>query len=298
MSATVDLVRPAPALDLSARGGWRTLKNRLATGLLVLSFLVVLVPLVLVIGTVILKGAKVMGLEFLTSPVAATEQRAKGGIGPAIAGTLVITGFATLLAVPLGLLGAIYLHEYGGTRPLARAVRFMATVMTGVPSVVMGLFVYVVWTLRFKQAGVGGSLALACLMLPIIIRTTEEMLKLVPRELREAALALGTSKSRTILTVVVPAALPGMVSGVLLAVARAAGETAPLLFTIGAARQVNWNVFSEANTALPSQIYANANSAFGTAQNRGWGAALALVGIAFVFTIFARVVSARFSLKR
>lgn len=296
--STVDVLRPAPTVDLTAKGGWRTVKNRIASALLLLSFLIVTVPLVLVIGTVIVKGLKVMGMDFLTGEIAATEQRAKGGIGPAISGTLVITGLATLLAVPLGLLGAVFLHEYGANGHLARAVRFMATVMTGVPSVVMGLFVYVVWTLRFKQAGVGGSLALACLMLPIIIRTTEEMLKLVPSELREASLALGTSKSRTILTVVLPAALPGIVSGVLLAVARAAGETAPLLFTIGAARQVNWNVLSGANTALPSQIFANANSAFDNAQNRGWGAALTLVAIAFVFTVIARVVSARFSLKR
>ena len=295
---TVSTAHPLPSLDLAVRGGWRATKNRIATGLLLASVLVVVVPLVLVIGTVITRGAKVMGLDFLTGPIAATEQRAKGGMGPAIAGTLVVTGFATLLAVPLGLLGAIYLHEYGGRGLLARSIRFMATVMTGVPSVVMGLFVYVVWTLRFKQAGVGGALALACLMLPIVIRTTEEMLRLVRRELREGALALGTSKSRTILTVVLPAALPGIMSGVLLAVARATGETAPLLFTIGAARQVNWNVFSGANTALPYQIFTNANSAFANAQNRGWGAALTLVALAFLFTLVARVVSARFALKR
>jgi phosphate transport system permease protein len=292
------MLRPASTVDLSPKGGWRTVKNHLATGLLIGSFVLVTVPLVLVIATVIIKGSKVMGADFLTGEIAATQQRAQGGIGPAVAGTLVVTGLATLLAVPLGLLGAIYLQEYGGTSPLARSIRFMATVMTGVPSVVMGLFIYVVWTLRFKQAGIGGSLALACLMLPIIIRTTEEMLRLVPSELREASLALGTSKSRTILTVVMPAALPGVLSGVLLAVARAAGETAPLLFTIGAARQTNWNVFSGANTALPLQIFSNANSAFDNAQNRGWGAALTLVVIAFVFTILARVVAARFSVQR
>lgn len=294
----IDMSRPTPALDLRARGGWRAVKNQLATALLLGSLLVVMVPLVLVIGTVIIKGSEVMGLDFLTGDIAATQQRAQGGVGPAIVGTLVITGVATLLAVPLGLLGAIYLHEYGTGGVLARSIRFMATVMTGVPSVVMGLFVYVIWTLRFKQTGVGGSLALACLMLPIIIRTTEEMLKLVPRELREASLALGTSKSRTILTVVMPAALPGILSGVLLAVARAAGETAPLLFTIGAARQINWNALSGANTALPYQIFSNANSAFENAQARGWAAALTLVVIAFIFTIIARVVAARFSLKR
>jgi phosphate transport system permease protein len=286
------------AVDLAVRGGWRATKNRIMTVVLATAFLVVMIPLALVLGMVIMRGLKVMSWHFLTDPIAATEQRPKGGIGPAISGTLVITGMAMVMAVPVGLLGSIYLHEYGLNRPVARAVRFMATVMTGVPSVVMGLFIYVVWTLRYGLSGFGGSLALACLMLPIIIRTTEEMLRLVPRELREGALALGTSKSRTILTVVMPAALPGILSGVLLAVARAAGETAPLLFTIGAARKVNWNVFSGANTALPAQIYNNANSAFAPAQGRGWGAALTLVAIAFLFTLVARLISARFATKR
>ena len=285
-------------VDLTARGGWRAAKNRIMTVVLASSFVVVMIPLALALGLVVMRGMKVMSWQFLTGPIAATEQRPKGGIGPAISGTLVITGMATLMAVPLGLLGAIYLHEYGANRVFARAVRFMATVMTGVPSVVMGLFIYVLWTLRYGLSGFGGALALASLMLPIIIRTTEEMLRLVPRELREAALALGTSKSRTILTVVMPAALPGILSGVLLAVARAAGETAPLLFTIGAARKVNWNVFGGANTALPAQIYNNANSAFAPAQGRGWGAALTLVMIAFLFTLVARLISARFATKR
>ena len=160
-------------------------------------------------------------------------------MGPAIVGTLMITGMATLIAVPLGVMGAIYLHEYGGQCTFARLVRFMAMVMTGVPSIVMGLFIYVVWTLNFKLQGFGGALALACLMLPIVINASEQMLKLVPNELREASYALGATKARTVLTIVLPAASSGIVSGSLLAVARAAGETAPLLFTIGAARVLN-----------------------------------------------------------
>jgi phosphate transport system permease protein len=154
------------------------------------------------------------------------------------------------------------------------------------------------WTLTFGLSALGAGIALGCLMLPVVIRSTEEMLRLVPEQLREGALALGTTKSRTVLTVVLPAALPGIVSGCLLAVARAAGETAPLIFTIGAAKALNIWPFSGANTALPREIYSNASSTFDSAQARGWGAALTLIVIAFLFTLVARLVSARFALKR
>jgi phosphate transport system permease protein len=218
-------------------------------------------------------------------------------MAPAIVGTLIITFGATVMAVPLGILGAIYLNEYGTTGRLARVIRFMSDVMTGVPSIVMGLFIYSVFTLRFGLMGFGGSLALACLMLPIVIRSTEEMLRLVPDELRQGSYALGNRKWRTIATVVLPAAVGGIVSGVMLAVARAAGETAPLLFTIGAARRVNPDLFSGPNTALPLQIFSNAQTPFPAAQDRAWGAALTLVLLVFLFTVIARVVASRFSLK-
>src|SRR5262249_18729428 len=169
---------------------------------------------------------------------------------------------------------------------------------TGVPSIVMGLFVYVVWTLTFGYSAFGGALALACLMLPVVIGASEQMLKLVPAHLREAAYALGTSKSRTILTVVLPPAAPGIVSGALLAVARAAGETAPLLFTVGAATEYNPHIFTEANTALSVQIFGNATSSFVAAQERAWGAALTLVLLTFLVTLVARLFTARFALKR
>jgi phosphate transport system permease protein len=270
-------------------------------GLMVVAFLLVLVPLVLVIGTVLSKG---LGVVFRDFPAWFTRKvpvrtRVKGpGMGPAIAGTLLITGVATLLAVPLGILGAVYLHEYGAQSRPARVVRFLSTVMTGVPSIVMGLFVYVVFTLRFGLSGLGGSLALACLMLPVVIRSTEEMLRLVPVHLREASYALGTRKARTVLTVVLPSAAPGVVSGCLLAVARAAGETAPLLFTIGAAKSFNWNAFSGANTALSYQIFQNAGQVLPGPQERGWGAALTLVAIAFTFTVLARTATAYWQRRR
>jgi phosphate transport system permease protein len=207
-------------------------------------------------------------------------------------------GGATLIAVPLGILGAIYLHEYGRASKFAKVVRFMAMVMTGVPSIVMGLFVYVMWTMRFGYSAFGGALALACLMLPIVIGATEQMLRLVPDHMREAAFALGARKSRVILTVVLPAALPGILSGCLLAIARAAGETAPLLFTIGASTAYNTSLTSGANTALSVQIFSNATSSFVPAQDRAWGAALTLVVLTFLLTVIARIVSARFAARR
>lgn len=290
-----------PALDLSMRPSWRVAKNVLMTGLMVAAFLVVAIPLIAILWSVISKGAATAFAkfpDFFTKEIPIVSRRAGPGMGPAILGTLLVTGAATLIAVPLGILGAVYLHEYGGNRRFARLVRFMAMVMTGVPSVVMGLFVYITWTLNFGYSAFGGSLALACLMLPVVIGSTEQMLKLVPAHLREAAYALGASKSRTIMTVVLPAALPGIVSGALLAIARAAGETAPLLFAVGAATAYNPDLFGGANTALSVQIFANANTSFEASQARAWGAALTLVLITFLITLVARMFTARLALKR
>jgi phosphate transport system permease protein len=278
----------------------RRVRNRLATVWMLVSFVLVVVPLAFIVGYVVVKGAGLIDAGWFTEKISVIRTQRGGGMAPAIVGTLVITFWATVMAVPLGVLGAIYLHEYGGKGRLARLIRFMSDVMTGVPSIVMGLFIYTIFTLPLGAQGLmafGGSLALACLMLPIVIRSTEEMLRLVPDDLRQASYALGNRKWRTIGTVVLPAALGGIVSGVMLAVARAAGETAPLLFTIGAARRVNWNAFQGPNTALPLQIWNNAQTAFSAAQDRAWAAALTLVVLVFVLTLIARVVSSRFSLK-
>jgi phosphate transport system permease protein len=252
------------------------------------------IPLVLVMVSVFAKGGTILFAQFpafLTHDIPPVRV-AGPGMGPAVFGTLAITGAATLIAVPLGVLGAIYLNEYGGSGRFAQVVRFMAMVMTGVPSVVMGLFIYVIWTMNFRLQAFGGALALACLMLPIVINSSEQMLKLVPGALREASYALGATKARTVLTVVLPAALSGLVSGALLAIARAAGETAPLLFTIGATRVLNTSLFSNENTALSARIFENAKEAVITAQDRGWGAALALVLLTFLLTVIARIVTA------
>jgi phosphate transport system permease protein len=176
-------------------------------------------------------------------------------------------------------------------------IRFLSDVMAGVPSIVMGLFIFTVWVVRYQQrSGLAGSLALACLMLPIVIRSSEAMLRLVPDELREASYALGCRKARTVITVVLPAALPGVVSGCLLAVARAAGETAPLLFTIGLTYSKNLKLSGE-NTALSAQIFSNASTSFVAAQQRAWAAALTLIVIVLLLSVVARVVAARFTVR-
>jgi phosphate transport system permease protein len=269
----------------------------MATALMVLSFVLVIIPLGFVLYTVIAKGASVISWSFLTGgPIPPNVLPAGvGGMGPAVLGTIEITALATVISVPLGVLGAVYLNEYGGRGLLARLIGFMADVMTGVPSIVMGLFIFSIWVLHFGYSGLAGALALGCLMLPVVIRSTDEMLKLVPDPLREASYALGATKARVTVTVVLPAAVGGIVSGALLAVARAAGETAPLLFTILTVTTVSRNVFSGPNTSIPSQIFANAISPYTGAQDRAWGAALTLIVIAFVLMIAARIITARFT---
>ena len=285
-----------PAVDLREPAGWRRRKNQIATVLMVLALVLVIIPLGFVVYAVIAKGASAISWSFLTGQIPPNIlPPGQGGMGPAIVGTLEITALAAVMAVPLGVLGAIYINEYGSKRPVARVIEFMADVMTGVPSIVMGLFIFTIWVLHFGYSGLAGAFALGCLMLPVVIRSSDEMLKLVPDPLREASYALGATKARVTVTVVLPAAIGGIVSGALLAVARAAGETAPLLFTILTVTSVNSNVFSGANTALSTQIFANASQVFPGAQSRGWGAALTLIAIAFILMIVARTVTARFT---
>lgn len=295
---TAPVLAPGTSLTRSSAGGWRRAKSSIASTLIVLSLVVAVVPLVLIIGYVIARGwAAVSDRAFFTADIPIVTRSVGPGMKPAIVGTLLITGAATLMAVPLGVLGGIYLNEYSARSAFGRVIRFLAEIMTGVPSIVMGLFVFTIWVLRFGVSGFAGALALGCLMLPVVIRTTEEMLRLVPRELRESAYALGGRKAGTILRVVLPAAAPGIVSGALLAVARAAGETAPLLFTLLTVNKVNSDLFHGPNTTLSLQIFKNAQQVFPGPQERAWGAALTLIVIVFVFTVLARVVAAVFSRK-
>jgi phosphate transport system permease protein len=287
-------------VDLRDPSGWRRAKNRFATGAMWFAFACMLVPLGFVLVNVVANGASVITWQFLTSSTIPPNVLPAniGGMGAAVVGTLEITAFASALAIPLGILGAVYLNEYGGNRPLARLISFMSDVMTGVPSIVMGLFIYTIWVIPrglTGYSGMAGSFALACLMLPIVIRSSYEMLRLVPDSLREASYALGATKSRVTLTVVLPAAAGGIVSGALLAVARAAGETAPLLFTIGTVEATNTNLFSGPNTALSTQIFVNVLQPYTGAVDRGWGAALTLIALAFILMIVARLVTARFA---
>jgi phosphate transport system permease protein len=292
----VESVQPQ-AVDLREPAGWRRTKNQIMTVLMWTMLLAILIPLGFVLYTVIQKGAAAISWQFLTSSTIPPNvlPLGIGGMGPAVIGTLEITGFAALIAVPLGVLGAIYINEYGGRGWLAKLIAFMSDVMTGVPSIVMGLFIYTIWVLHFGYSGMAGSFALACLMLPVVIRSSYEMLRLVPNSLREGSYALGATKSRVTMTVVLPAAIGGIVSGALLAIARAAGETAPLLFCILTVESTNTNLFSGPNTALSTQIFANAQSPYVGAQARAWGAALTLIAIAFILMIVARVLTARFT---
>jgi phosphate transport system permease protein len=282
-------------LGPAAKHRSRAIRNALATTFIIGSFIIVVIPLALLIGYVVARGRHVFGLSFLTKEIP-TPRDPGPGMGPAVYGTLLITGAATAMAVPLGVLGGVYLSEYGRNRVVARVLRFFAEIMTGVPSIVMGLFVYTAIVLHTENLNAfAGALALGCLMLPIVIRTTDEMLQLVPAELREGSVALGSRQARTIVRIVLPAAAPGIVSGALLAVARAAGETAPLLFVIGTAFRTNRSLFNGSNTTLSVQIFKNAQSPYIASQQRAWAAALTLIGIVFVFTLVARVFTAIYS---
>jgi len=287
-----------PDLSPAALSWRRRLANRGMMVLITACLLLAILPLGLVVFEVVSRGGGVMSWEFLTADIPRNYRRVGPGMGAAVVGTLVITGMAALLAIPLGVLGAIYLNEYGKNSTLARFIRTMADVMTGVPSIVMGLFIYVTWVLTIgEKNGFGGALALACLMLPIVIRSSEEMLRLVPDELRQASAALGARKWRTIVTVVLPSAISGITSGSLLAIARAAGETAPIIVTVGIIFSANVDLFNGGNTTLAAQIYRNASLTFEGAQERAWGAALTLIVIVLLFTIIARIIAARFALK-
>ncbi|MCU1455095.1 MAG: hypothetical protein JWN46_3241 [Acidimicrobiales bacterium] len=307
--------------------GRRLARNRVATGAMGLAFLVAALPLLFVAFTVVGKATNVMGWSFLTRDIpttaAATELQGncaaaskyggdtaackkvpaaapRPGIGPAVVGTLITTGLAALLAIPLGILAAVYLNEYGRARPLARLVRFMTDVMVGVPSIVMGIFVYALWVVTMGQgrSALAASIALACLMLPIVVRSSEEMLKLVPNALREGSAALGSRTWKTTLRVVLPTALPGLVSGAMLAVARAAGETAPVLFTIGAAATVRQaTTVTGQSTTLSFQIYNLITNGGRLSPQMAWGAAFTLIVLVLALTLIARAVSARFMMR-
>ena len=210
-------------------------------------------PLFSILWTVISKGSKVLSAEFFTYSMRNVVGEG-GGIYHALVGTLLITGAAAVISIPIGIFAAIYLVEYAEGNRLSRWIRFLVDVMTGIPSIVAGLFAYALFVLFFGEGvrmGIGGSVALSVLMIPILVRSTEEMLKLVPNELREASYALGVPKWRTVTKVVLPTSLAGIVTGITLSIARVIGETAPLLIIVGATDSVNFNLFNGRMASLP-----------------------------------------------
>ncbi|CUU58445.1 phosphate transport system permease protein [Parafrankia irregularis] len=279
--------------------GGRRARDRLVTTLVYGSFLLALIPLVAVLVAVIERGAKRLDMDFLTHSMRGIGARdAGGGIYHAIIGTLEQVALASLMAVPFGLLVAVYLVEYGTGR-VSRAISFFVDVLTGLPSIIAGLFVLGFWILALGQpfTGFAGSLALTILMVPVVVRSAEEMLKLVPDELREASFALGVARWRTILKIVVPTALPGIITGVMLAVARVAGETAPLLLTVFGDNSINMNPFDGEQSALPLYIYSQAGQPQQVAIDRAWAAALTLIIIIMLLNLIARFVASRTKVK-
>jgi phosphate transport system permease protein len=269
--------------------GRRQAKDRIATGLVWVAFLVALVPLVSLVWVTVVRGVKVLDVFFLTHSMGlVADSQPGGGIYHAIVGSLEQVGLATLIAAPIGVLTAIYLVEYGRGR-LAQAVTFFVDVMTGVPSIVAGLFILSLMLIfQMQPFGFAGSLALAILMMPVVVRSTEEMLKLVPNELREASLALGVPKWRTILKVVLPTSIGGITTGVMLAVARITGETAPVLLLVFGNRFINNNPFSGPQQSLPLYIYQQYAAGNDYAYNRAWAASLTLIAFVMILNLVAR----------
>ncbi|HEX4428823.1 MAG TPA: phosphate ABC transporter permease PstA [Frankiaceae bacterium] len=280
--------------------GRRRAVDRFVQALVIGAFLAAIAPLLSVLGFTIAHGAKRFDWTFFTHSMSGvSESDANGGAEAAIVGTLEQIGIATAIAVPLGLLVSIYLTEYAKGR-FGRAVSFFVDVMTGVPSIVAGLFILAAWVLAFGfgYSGFAGSLALTVLMLPTVVRSSEEMLKLVPPSLREGGLALGLTRTRVVQRIVFPAALPGIVTGIMLAIARIAGESAPLLLTVFGNVATNTNPFSGAQSALPLFVFNEAGNNNQTAIDRAWTGALTLIILVMLLNLFARLGVLLLSRKR
>ena len=297
--AVLAAVVTTTALSWSVEGRRKAI-DRMATSGTLLALLMTLLPLGFVIGYVADRGAKRFSGSFLTHSMSGVGPLdAGGGIAQAIIGTAEQVLVASIIAVPLGLMVAIYITEYGGTR-FATAVRFLIDVMTGIPSIVAGLFILAFWLIELHRgfSGFAGSLALSILELPIIVRTSEQMIQLVPNALREASYALGIPKWRTILRVVLPTAATGITTGVMLAIARVIGETAPVLLVIGNNNFVNSDVFHNAQASLGVFIYQGALSSSNFDVDRAWAAALTLILIVVVLYVAARLLTRRNKLAR
>jgi phosphate transport system permease protein len=276
---------------MMSRDARRKLMSALFVGFCALSVAVALVPLAFILFYVVKEGIQALDLNFFTHMPAPVGEPG-GGMANAIVGTLILTVLGSIMAVPVGILSGVYMSEYAGTR-FAAAVRFAADTLNGVPSIVIGVFVYGFAVLPFKQfSALAGGVALGIMMIPIIARTTEDLLLLVPGTMREGALALGATKARAVFTVVLPAALPGIMTGVILALARIAGETAPLLFT-----SLNNRFFTtrldQPIASLTVQVFTYAQSAYADWHRQAWAGALVLVSLVLVCSLAARMATRR-----
>lgn len=277
----------------------------MATVLVSLSVLVALIPLVWVLYSVVTKGYKALTSAqwFTNSQSGMTAFEAGGGAYHAIVGTVLQALVCAVISIPIGVMVAVYLVEYGGGTRLGKVTTFMVDILTGVPSIVAALFIYALWvaTLGFQRTGFAVSLSLVLLMIPVIVRSTEEMLRIVPMDLREASYALGIPKWKTIVRIVIPTALSGIVTGIMLSLARVMGETAPLLVLVGYAQAMNFDMFGGFMGSLPGMMYDQIGAGAGAnvvPTDRMWGAALTLVLLIALLNIAARIGAKIFAPKK
>ncbi|AWK71206.1 MULTISPECIES: phosphate ABC transporter permease PstA [Rhodococcus] len=293
MTATLD--KPVKAPTFRGVGTRRRITDVTATVLVTLAVLIALIPLVWVLFTAIAKGipALTSATWFTHSLSGLTSSAAGGGVYHALIGTILQGLVCALLSIPLGLFVAIYLVEYADRQSrLAKLTTFMVDILSGVPSIVAALFIYALWiaTFGFPKSGFAVSLALVLLMVPVVIRSTEEMLRIVPQDLREASYALGVPKWKTIARIVLPTALPGIITGVMLALARVMGETAPLLILVGYAPFINFDLFGGEMGTLPGVMVSEMNNPTDAGTNRIWGAALTLILLIAILNVLAKVI--------
>ncbi|ROQ54775.1 phosphate ABC transporter membrane protein 2 (PhoT family) [Rathayibacter sp. PhB152] len=281
--------------------GPRRATDRVVTTLVTAAFVVALIPLISLMYTAVTAGAARFDLLFFTSSMRNVVGEG-GGALHAIMGTLIITALAAVISIPIGLMTAIYLVEYG-RGALARGITFFVDVMTGIPSIVAGLFAYALLVLLFGDGirmGFGGAIALSVLMIPVVVRSTEEMLRLVPNELREASFALGVPKWLTVVKIVLPTSIAGIVTGVMLSIARVIGETAPLLIVAGFTQSMNYNPFDDRMMTLPVYVfrqYADQGADAAAYIDRAWTGALVLILIVMLLNLLARLVARIFAPK-
>jgi phosphate transport system permease protein len=302
-SSTLD--RPVKGPTFQGVSLRRKVANNTATVLVSLSLAVAVVPLLWVLYAVVSKGYKIVldSTWWSNSQQGMTAFMAGGGVYHALVGTLLQGAVCAVISIPIGVFTGIYLVEYGGGTKLGKLTTFMVDILTGVPSIVAALFIYALWvaTLGFQRSGFAVSLALVLLMIPVIVRSTEEMLRIVPMDLREASYALGVPKWKTIMRIVIPTALSGIVTGIMLALARVMGETAPLLILVGYSQAMNFDMFNGFMGSLPGMMYDQTSAGAGAnpvPTDRLWGAALTLVLLIAVLNISARFVSKFFSPKK